>query len=161
MNNQPIRDVLTSKTIQTLIAVPPESSVADAVHLMNQRGVGAVIVRGSDGGIAGIFTERDVMCRVVDEKRDPATTSVAAVMSPNVRQVDADATVEEVLRLMVVHNHRHVLVQDGPAAFGLVSIRDLMQFLVLPEAPIAAEGRAGVLRARAADAVETVRQLQR
>jgi CBS domain-containing protein len=82
-------------------------------------------------------------------------------MSPNVRQVNADATVEEVLRLMVVHNHRHILVQDGLAAFGLVSIRDLMQFLVLPEEPIAAEGRAGVLRARAADAVETVRQLQR
>jgi CBS domain-containing protein len=161
MINQPIRDVLAGKAIQTLITVAPEATVAEAVHLMNQRGVGAVIVRGADGRIAGIFTERDVMCRVVDEKRDAAGTAVSAVMSPNVRQVNADATVEEVLRLMVVHNHRHVLVQDGPATFGLVSIRDLMQFLVLPDEPIAAEGRAGVLRARAADAVETVRHLER
>lgn len=161
MNNQPIRDVLSGKTIQTLITVSPEATVIDAVRLMKQRGVGAVIVRGGDGSIAGIFTERDVMCRVVDEQLDASRTAVSAVMSPNVRQVNADATVEEVLRLMVVHNHRHVLVQNGPAAFGLVSIRDLMQFLVLPDAPIAAEGRAGVLRARAADAVETVRHLQR
>lgn len=161
MTNQPIRDVLSGKAIQALITVAPEATVAEAVRLMTQRGVGAVIVRGVDARIAGIFTERDVMCRVVDEARDPGKTPVSAVMSPNVRQVNADATVEEVLRLMVVHSHRHVLVQDGPAVFGLVSIRDLMQFLVLPDEPIAAEGRAGVLRARAADAVETVRQLQR
>jgi CBS domain-containing protein len=165
MTNQPIRDVLAGKAIQSLITVAPEASVAEAVRVMNQRSVGAVIVQAAAGSgtsrIEGIFTERDVMCRVVDEGRDPARTKLADVMSPNVRQVDADATVEEVLRLMVVHNHRHILVQDGPAVFGLVSIRDLIQFLVLPEEPIAAEGRAGVLRARTADAVETVRHLRR
>jgi CBS domain-containing protein len=161
MTNQPIRDVLSGKPIQALITVTPDASVADAVRVMKQRGVGAVVVRSSGTAVDGIFTERDVMCRVVDERRDAAQTPVSAVMSPNVRQVDADATVEEVLRLMVVHNHRHILVQDGPSAYGLVSIRDLMQFLILPDEPIAAEGRAGVLRARTSDAVETVKHLQR
>lgn len=160
MINQPIRDVLSGKAIQTLITVTADASVADAVRVMKERGVGAVVVRSGGGRIEGIFTERDVMCRVVDEGRDPAKTTVSGVMSANVRQVNADATVEEVLRLMVVHNHRHILVQDGPSAYALVSIRDLMQFLILPEEPIAAEGRAGVLRARTADAVDAVRHLQ-
>lgn len=160
MINQPIRDVVGVKEIKNLITVTPDASVAEAVRLMNQRGVGAIIIRSGVGRIEGIFTERDVMCRVVDESRDPATTQISAVMSPNVRQVDGDATVEEVLRLMVVHGHRHILVQDGPAAYGLVSIRDLMQWLILPDEPIAAEGRAGVLRARTADAADAVRSLQ-
>ncbi len=161
MTNQPIRDVLTGKQIQSLITVTPDATIAEAVRVMNERGVGAIIVRSAGGRIEGIFTERDVMCRVVDEARDAKATPVSAVMSPNVRQVDADATVEEVLRLMVVHGHRHILVQDGPASYGLVSIRDLMQWLIVPDKPIAAEGRAGVLRARTSDAVDTVRGLQR
>ena len=66
MNNQPIRDVLSGKTIQTLITVPPEATVIEAVRLMKQRGVGAVIVRGGDGSIAGIFTERDVFGHLRD-----------------------------------------------------------------------------------------------
>ncbi len=131
MINQPIRAVLQAKNIQNLITAAPEASVAEVAALMTQKGVGAVIIRGASSAIGGIFTERDVMCRVVAERRDPAGTKVSEVMSPNVRQVDADATVEEVLRLMVVHGYRHILIKDG-GAYGLVSIRDLMQWLVLP-----------------------------
>jgi CBS domain-containing protein len=76
-----------------------------------------------------------------------------------VRQVEADATVDEVLRLMVVHGHRHILVSDA-GGHGLVSIRDLMQWLILPEEPIAHEGRVGVIRARTADAIDAVKGLQ-
>jgi CBS domain-containing protein len=159
MTNQPIRAVLQAKNIQTLITAAPDASVADVAALMAQKGVGAVIVRGAGSEIGGIFTERDVMCRVVAEKRDAARTRVSEVMSPNVRQVNADATVEDVLRLMVVHGHRHILISDA-SGYGLVSIRDLMQWLILPEKPIAPEGRVGVIRARTADTIDTVKGLQ-
>lgn len=159
MTNQPIRTVLQAKDIQNLISTGADASVADAAALMTQKGVGAVIVRGVGREIGGIFTERDVMCRVVAERRDPGKTRVADVMSANVREVDADATVEEVLRLMVVHGHRHILVKDT-AGYGLVSIRDLMQWLILPDEPIAPEGRVGVIRARTSDAIGTVKGLQ-
>ena len=159
MTNEPIRAVLQAKDIQNLITVAPDATVAEAAELMTQRGVGAVIARGASSEIGGIFTERDVMCRVVADGRDPSRTRVADVMSPNVRQVDGDATVEEVLRLMVVHGHRHILVKDT-AGYGLVSIRDLMQWLILPDEPIAPEGRVGVIRARTADAIDTVKHLQ-
>lgn len=158
MTNQPIRAVLQAKNIQNLITAAPDATVGEVAQQMTQRGVGAVIVRGSGTEIGGIFTERDVMCRVVAEGRDAARTRVSEVMSPNVRQVNADATVEEVLRLMVVHGHRHILVNDA-SGYGLVSIRDLMQWLILPEKPIAPEGRVGVIRARTADTIETVKGL--
>ena len=159
MTNQPIRAVLQAKDIQNLITAAPETSVATAASLMAEKGVGALIVQGRGNEIGGIFTERDVLCRVVAEKRDPASTKLADVMSPNVRQVNADATVEEVLRLMVVHGHRHIVVKDS-AGYGLVSIRDLMQWLILPDEPIAHEGRVGVIRARTSETIGAVKGLQ-
>lgn len=158
MTNQPIRAVLQAKDIQNLVTAAPDATVQEVAAQMTQRGVGAVIVRGASSEIGGIFTERDVMSRVVADGRDPARTRVSEVMSPNVRQVNADATVEEVLRLMVVHGHRHILVNDA-SGYGLVSIRDLMQWLILPEKPIAPEGRVGVIRARTADTIGAVKGL--
>lgn len=158
MVNQPIRAVLQAKDIQNLITATPDATVTQAAALMAQSGVGALIVRGAGGGIGGIFTERDVMVRVVADGRDPGRTPVSEVMSSSVREVDADATVEEVLRLMVVHGHRHIVVKDA-SGYGLVSIRDLMQWLILPDASIAHEGRVGVIRARTADTMGTVKGL--
>lgn len=158
MINEPIRAVLQAKDIQNLITAAPEATVAEVSALMTQKGVGAVIVRGVGKEIGGIFTERDVMCRVVADGRDAARTRVSDVMSPDVREIGADASVEEVLRLMVVHGHRHILVKDA-AGYGLVSIRDLMQWLILPDKPIAPEGRVGVIRARTADTIGAVKGL--
>src|SRR5512139_3383200 len=83
MTNQPIRAVLQAKDIQNLVTAAPDATVAEVAAQMTQRGVGAVIIRGSGSEIGGIFTERDVMCRVVADGRDPARTRVSEVMSPN------------------------------------------------------------------------------
>jgi CBS domain-containing protein len=157
MSGKNIGSVLQSKEIQELVSVSPTATVADAAALMSRRGVGAVMVTSATGKVEGIFTERDIVRRVVDEGRDPTTTPMSAVMSAEVRRVAASATVEEALRLMIVHRHRHLLVEEGDQVKGLVSIRDLMYWMVLPDEPIAHEGRVGVIRARAEDAVNTVR----
>jgi hypothetical protein len=57
---------------------------------------------------------------------------------------------------MIEHGHRHVLIEDLGSAKGLVSIRDLMSVLALPDEPIAHEGRGGVIRARAEDAIRSI-----
>jgi CBS-domain-containing membrane protein len=79
-------------------------------------------------------------------------------MSPEVRRVDASVSVEETLRLMVVHGHRHLLVEEGTAVQGLVSIRDLMHWIILPDTHIAHEGRVGVIRARTAEALQEMQE---
>lgn len=156
MITESVGNILKRKEIQELHAVPASASVAEAVAMMSKEGIGAVIVRNPGGAVEGIVTERDLMRRVLNEGRDAKTTPITAVMSPEVRRVESTVTVEEALRLMVVHNHRHLLVEDGVEVQGLVSIRDLMSWIVLPDKAIASEGRVGVIKARAEDAIQSL-----
>jgi CBS domain-containing protein len=156
MITESVGNVLKRKEIQEIHAVPATAMVAEAVAVMSRYHIGAIVIRSGGGAVEGILTERDLMKRVLDEGRDPKTTPVKAVMSPDVRRVAPSVSVEESLRLMVVHGHRHLLVADGEQIQGLVSIRDLMSWIVLPDKPIAAEGRVGVIKARAADAISSL-----
>jgi CBS domain-containing protein len=151
-----VSSVIKAKKLQEIVSVQPGATVADAVGLMVKRDLGAIVVRDAAGTVLGIFTERDLMRRVVDERREPKATVISSVMSPNVRHVPGEATIEEALRLMVVHGYRHLLVEEKDQPLGLVSIRDLMGALVLPDEPIASEGRVGVIRSRAEDAVRSI-----
>src|SRR5262245_46335163 len=85
----------------------PSVSVLDAVGVMARNRVGAVTVV-EQGVLRGIFTERDVMLRVVDEGRDPATTLVRDVMTSDVKTLTDDSTPDEVIDVMLVGHLRHV-----------------------------------------------------
>jgi CBS domain-containing protein len=152
--------VIRGKKIQELVSVRGSATVSDAVAAMTKKGVGAIVIVGANGAVEGIFTERDVMARVVNENRDARTTPVSTVMSPNVRRVAASARLEDALSLMVVHGYRHLLVEEGGRIEGLLSIRDLMSSMVIPETPIAHEGRVGVIRARAGETLEMVEKFK-
>src|SRR5512147_2700264 len=141
MISRMVGDVVKAKQLQELVSVPASAKVADAVAVMSRKSLGAVVIGNTAGPVEGIFTERDLMKRVVDEGRDPKTTPITAVMSREVRRVASTATVEEALRLMVVHGYRHLLVEEGNHVQGLISIRDLMSWMILPEEPVAHEGR--------------------
>jgi CBS domain-containing protein len=156
MLNQPIADVLAGKEIREVLSTLSTATVAEAAQLMSGKSVGAIVVRAGAGPVEGIFTERDLLRRVVAAGLDPRTAKMAQVMTRDVRTISAQATVEDALRLMVVHRYRHLLVQDGVGPIGLISIRDLMSWLVQPDSPIAHEGRVGVVRARMREAVESV-----
>ncbi len=156
MLTKPVGEIVRTKRIQSVLAVANDATIATAVSLMVANGVGAVVVRSSSAVVEGIFTERDLMRRVVAEGRDPRTTLIGAVMSRDVRHVPSSATVDEALRLMVEYGYRHLLVEEASGPVGLVSIRDLMSWVVLPDEPIAAEGRGGVIRARTEDAIRTI-----
>lgn len=158
MIDRPVGDVLKGKDTAHLFSVAATATVADAVALMDEKGLGSVLVRDAAGNMAGIFTERDLMRRVVRQGRDARTTPMSAVMSPEVRKVQVTESIVEVLRIMVEHGYRHMLVADGEKPAGVVSIRDLMRWLILPDEPIAHEGRRGVVKSRAEDTVETLRQ---
>jgi CBS domain-containing protein len=156
MIEQSIGHFMKGKKTQQLLSVLPTDAVQQAVAMMSRHGAGSVVIKEKDGTVDGIFTERDLLTRVVEKGLDPKATRVSTVMSPDVRRVAPTATVEEALRLMLLHGHRHLLVAEGTKVDGLVSIRDLMSWMVLPEEPIAHEGRPGVIRARAEEAARTV-----
>ena len=96
------------------------------------------------------------MTRVVNAGKDPKGTPMGVVMSPQVRRVESATSIENALSLMVVHGYRHLLVEDRGTIKGIVSLRDLMAAMVVPDAPIAHEGRVGVTRARAEETLRAV-----
>src|SRR5215510_9347641 len=107
--------------------VGPEISVLDAVDVMARDRVGAVTVV-DQGVLRGIFTERDVLLRVVQQERDPRTTPVRDVMTPDVKTLTDDATPDEVIEVMLEGHLRHVPVLDKDGrVLGLLSIRALLE----------------------------------
>ena len=120
-----IEHVLRDRGSEALYTVPAAASVAQAVAEMALRDIGAVLVMTEDGLVAGIFSERDLLVRVVREGRDPKATPVSLVMTRDVKFVSPGTTLEAALALMYVQRFRHLLVIDGPRVHGLVSMRDL------------------------------------
>ncbi len=109
---------------QTLASLPPTATVRDAVQVMAERHIGAVLV-AIDGRLQGIFTERDVLTRVVAAGLDPGDTALGGVMTPNPDTVGPGDTAFEALRRMSEHGYRHLPVVDDDEMVGIVSIRDL------------------------------------
>jgi CBS domain-containing protein len=160
MIGKSVGSIVSGKQIQELIAVPASAMVSEAVSKMSEKGVGAILITNPQNTVDGIFTERDLMIRVVNAGRDARTTAIGAVMSSQVRRVEGATSIEDALSLMVVHGYRHLLVEDGGRIKGIASIRDLMASMVIPDAPIAHEGRLGVTRARAEAALQVVASLK-
>jgi len=123
-----IREVLRVKG--TLIQnVTPETSVADAVRRMNEAGVGSLLVMLGDE-LIGIFSERDVLVRVVDALRDPLSTPVEEVMSTRLVTIGPDALVAEGMQVMTEKRVRHLPVMEGRTLLGIISIGDLTKAVV-------------------------------
>jgi CBS domain-containing protein len=130
MAEQTVADIVANRSSDELISVPASASVAEAVAVMAGHDVGAVLVMTEDRLVAGIFSERDLLVRVVHPARDPATTPLSMVMTRDVRFVSPGTTTEAALALMHVLGFRHLLVIDGPRVHGLISMRDLVFQLV-------------------------------
>lgn len=111
-----------------LIHAAPSTSVREAVALMTQHNVGALAVLSGGETLEGIFTERDLMTRVVHEGRDPETTPLREVMSTDVVVATKDMERQQALHLMEEKQFRHLPVSDGDHLVGMVSIRDLLRF---------------------------------
>lgn len=120
-----IRDLLSEKVRRPLCVAGPHSSVLDATRLMNTERIGALLVM-HEGRLVGIFTERDVLRRVVADGRPPASTAVAAVMTADLVCCSPDTPVEEVSEMMRRERIRHIpVVEHDGLVVGLVSIGDI------------------------------------
>ncbi len=125
--NTSIASLLEGKG-RALHTVPANVSVFDAVQNMNQHRIGAVLVM--DGSrLAGIFTERDALTRVIAASLDPKVTPLARVMTQNVLTVTPETTVQQVMDIFAEKRCRHLpVVQDGQLV-GLISIGDVSRWV--------------------------------
>jgi len=111
-----------------VFAVASSITIAEAVAEMNRKRIGCIIVI-DDGKIAGIFTERDVLSRVVGADLNPKTVRVSEVMSKNVLSITPDTTVEQTMVIFAEKKCRHLPVIEGGQLKGLVSIGDISRWV--------------------------------
>ncbi len=111
---------------RTVHTTKPESTVLEAVEIMAARRVGALLVCVDDAP-AGILSERDVLMRVLLERRDPALTRVEEVMTREVICAEPSTSGEEAMAIMTDRRVRHLPVVSGGHVQGLVSIGDLVR----------------------------------
>ena|SRR5207237_7804419 len=122
MSQRPIRSLIAS---QNPVIAEADMTIAEAARRMKDRRVGALLVL-REGRLAGIFTERDALFRVIAEGRDPAKTRLAEVMSANPRTIAPDRPFGHALHLMHEGGFRHVPVVEEGKPLGVVSARDAL-----------------------------------
>jgi CBS domain-containing protein len=124
-----VAQIIKSKPDQTVHTIPASASVFDAVKLMAEKNIGAVLV--SEGGkIAGIFTERDYARKIVLMSKSSKEMPVREAMTAQVRYVRPEQTSEECMALMTENRVRHLPVMDNGKLVGLVSIGDLVKDVI-------------------------------
>ena len=117
-----IRELITEREVYF---VDPGRTVLDTVRYMVARNIGAVAVV-KDDDLVGIFTERDLMKRVVSHGLDVTQTMVRHVMTPDPITVSLDDRITDCMHMMKENNFRHIPICDGKKLKGLLSLRDLI-----------------------------------
>lgn len=107
--------------------ISQERSVEDALAVLKQRGIGALVVTGPTPPLVGIFSERDVVRALASLGGAALSASVADLMSKNVNVCTQETTVTELMSLMTAKRIRHVPVVDGSQLVGMVSIGDVVK----------------------------------
>jgi CBS domain-containing protein len=128
LHNSKINCILREKS-SSVYFVNEADSVSSAISLMNRAKIGSVMVL-HDHQYVGIFTERDVLTRVLAEKLDPDKTVVRDVMTRDYVSIDENYTLEETMRLMTQSRVRHLPVFHKTLLIGMVSIGDVTRKLL-------------------------------
>lgn len=123
-----VRQLLQAKGT-AIFSIDPEASVFDALKLMAEKGVGALLVV-SGGRLAGILSERDYARKVILHGKSSHDIPVREIMSDKVVTVQPDQTVEDCMALMTNKRIRHLPVMEGERLVGLLSIGDLVKEVI-------------------------------
>lgn len=125
---QTVKQLLDNKGY-VIWSIGPDDSVLDAIRMMAQRGIGALLVMEGDA-VVGIVSERDYARKIILENRSSSGTSVREIMTARVFYVLPNETVEECLAVMTEKRVRHLPVIEGGKVIGVVSIGDLVKSVI-------------------------------
>ena len=121
----PYRRIRTVIRDQKILTCPSNTTVIEAARLMERDQIGAVMIV-ADGGLTGIFTERDALFRVIAKGRNPQSTRLTDVMTRNPQTIHPDKPLGHALHFMYEGGFRHVPVVENGRPIGMVSARDAL-----------------------------------
>ena len=121
--------ILLKEKSTSVYCIAPDSTVDAAVSEMNRQRIGSIIVKDADE-VVGIFTERDVLTRVVAAGRDPKASTVREVMTADFLSITKETSVEDAMQMMTEKRVRHLPVFDGQQLLGMISIGDVTRWLL-------------------------------
>jgi CBS domain-containing protein len=121
-----VAQVLGDKAHQAIYTIRPDSTVLEAISLMAEKGIGALVVTHEDN-VVGILSERDYTRKIALMHRTSFNTTVNEIMTPKVITVTSATTVEYCLELMTERHLRHLPVVEQDKLIGLISIGDLVK----------------------------------
>jgi CBS domain-containing protein len=124
-------DPVSSLVQGPVVTIGLDATIQEAVECLQEKHIGCVLVSGSDGRLAGIFTERDLLNRVAGRRLDWRSVRVADYMTRDPESLRPDDRIVWALNLMHVGGYRHVpLVDASDRPVGIVSVKDIVSFLV-------------------------------
>ncbi len=124
-----IQSVLKNKPSNTVLSIRPDQSVFEAIEKMAEKGVGALLIL-ENNKLLGIVTERDYARKIILKGRSSKATEVREIMTSPVVFVTPQQKVDDCMALMTVHRFRHLPVLDGEKVVGVVSIGDLVKWII-------------------------------
>lgn len=122
-------DVLKAKSIQETYFVTPNQTVFDAIRLMSDKGIGALMVL-DEGKLVGMFSERDYTRKIALMDRSSRDTPVSVIMSTTLTTVEPLMSVDDCLGLMTDKHIRHLPIMDNGTLMGMLSIGDLVKTMI-------------------------------
>ncbi len=124
-----VADILRSKANSQIYTIWPSATVLEALTLMADKGIGALVVMENDS-VAGILSERDYARKIALMERSSYTTEVSEIMTSNVMTVTPGQTIEFCMELMTERRLRHLPVLENDKLIGLISIGDLVKDII-------------------------------
>ncbi|MCR9063106.1 MAG: CBS domain-containing protein [Cytophagales bacterium] len=128
-----VESVLEGKNLKEIVAVRPETSVIDALGVMEKYGVGAVLVMDGED-LRGIFSERDYARKGIIKGRKAKSTQMIEVMTHNVFTVELNKSIKECMEIMDTKGIRHLpVINENEKVVGVLSIRDIVNALIMEQ----------------------------
>lgn len=124
------RDLIKNKESSSVFLISADATAFDAMKLMAKHNVGALLVKGVDGSIQGILSERDFILKLEVLGRTPQETPVGEILTANVLYVESTQSLEECMSLMNEKAIRHLPVFEGKKLLGMISVRDVLREII-------------------------------